>query len=253
MKTLLVFLLLLATPVAAQDAVPITQAMLSGGADVRAWPATTTITSLSTSAQGLEGTFSKRTGIDWPDIIPAGWTGPVYYTVWLGTRLADGVHLAAALNVYRGQSGAGAGDVTNITQYSRNLWYLDPALGAHVTQEGETLYLMLTAGGLRGTNAVSVPERSNIVAFTASSVPRTFPYGDSPPAVTPPPVPTPPPPVVPPPVDLTPRIVALEARVAQLEQQHAAIDARTIALEARTIYTQCRASVLGIAVSCRLQ
>lgn len=254
LKTL-ILLLLLAVPIAAQDAVPIDQVRLAGGADVHGWPATTTITSLSTSAQGLDAPFSKRQGMDWPDVIPAGWTGPVYYTVWLGTRLADGVHLAASLNVYRGQPpGSGAGDVTNIEQYSQNLWYLDGDLKTHVTQNGETLYLMVTAGGLRGVSAISVQERSNIVAFTASSVPRTFTYDTMPPPVMTPPQPPPaPPPVVPPPVDLTPRLEALEARVAQLEQQHAAIEARTTALEAKTIYTQCRASVLGIAVSCRLQ
>jgi len=246
-------LVIVAASAAAQDAVPIEQVVLTGGADVRTWPATTTITSLSTGALGLEAQFSKRDA-GWPDIIPAGWSGPVYYTVWLGTRLADGVHLAAALNVYRGQVGAGAGDVTNIGQYSQNLWYLDAALKAHVTQEGETLYLLVTAGGLRGVSAVRVPERSNIVAFTASSSPLTFTY-----AAAPPPVVTPPPPVVTPPAppdpvpDLTDRVEHLEELLAHLQLSVTAIEGRTTALEARTIYTTCKASVLGIAVSCKLQ
>jgi len=110
----------------------------------------------------------------------------------LGGKLSDGVHLSASLNVYRGQGGSGAGDVTNIGQYSQNLWYLDPALKAHVVTEGETLYLMVTAGGLRGISAVSVEERSNIVAFTASSSPKTFTFSDTPPT---PPQPGPQPPV----------------------------------------------------------
>lgn len=249
MKTLLLILLLFAAPVTAQDAVPIGQARLTGGANVSAWPATTTITSLSTGALGLEAQFSKRQGADWPDIIPAGWSGPVYYTVWLGTRLADGVHLAAALNVYRGQVGSGAGDVTNIGQYSQNLWYLDGELKRHVTQEGETLYLMLTAGGLRGVSAVTVQERSNIVAFTASGTPRTFTYtAEPPPVVTPPPV-IPPDPVP----DLTDRVEHLEELLAHFQQSVIAIEGRVTALEARPIYTQCQASVFRIAVSCTLK
>lgn len=200
-RWMLLLLLFLAAPASAQDAIDLPSSVLVGGAEVRGWPVTTTITAFSTSPQGIEVLFSKRQGSDWPDVIPAGWVGPVYYTVWLGTRLPDRVHLAASLNVYRGQLGAGAGDVTNIGQYSQNLWYLDDGLKTHVVSEGETLYLMVTAGGLRGANAVSVQERSNVVAFTASSMPRSFSYAVvPPPIVTPPPPPVVPPPVVPPPV-----------------------------------------------------
>jgi hypothetical protein len=174
------------------------------------------------------------------------------------------VHLAAALNVYRGQVGAGAGDVTNVAQYSRNLWYLDPSLGGHVTQEGETLYLMLTAGGLRGTSAVSVQERSNIVAFTASSSPRTFTYtAVPPPVVTPPQVVTPPPMPSDPVPDLTDRVEHLEELLAHLQQSVLAIEGRTTALEtqvialaARPTFTSCSASInvgARIPLSCSLK
>jgi hypothetical protein len=215
----LIALVLVARPAAAQDAIDVSAAVINGGADVRSWAVTTTITALSTSAQGLEPLFAKRQGLDWPDVIPAGWTGPVYYTVWLGARLQDGVHLAASLNVYRGQLGSGAGDVTNIGQYSQNLWYLDGGLKGHVVTEGETLYLMVTAGGLRGASAISVQERSNVVAFQASSQPRTFMFSAPPPVVTPPPpviVPPPPPVVTPPPVVPPAPVLDLSGVSAQL-------------------------------------
>lgn len=192
---LMLALVLSAGAASAQDAIDVSAAVITGGADVRSWPVTTTITALSTSAQGIEPLFTKRQTPDWHDVIPAGWTGPVYYTVWLGARLPDGVHLAASLNVYRGQLGSGAGDVTNIAQYSQNLWYLDGGLKGHVVAEGEPLYLMVTAGGLRGASAISVQERSNVVAFQASSQPRTFMFSAPPPVVTP----APPPVIVPPP------------------------------------------------------
>lgn len=230
MKTLLVAALMsLAAPAFGQDAIDLSRASLNGGADVRAWPVTTTITGLSTSPQGMEATFSKRQGFDWPDVIPTGWQGPVYYTVWLGTRLQDGVHLAASLNVYRGQIGSGSGDVTNIGQYSLNLWYLDEALKAHVVTEGETLYLMVTAGGLRGANAVSVAERSNVVAFQASSVPRAFSYAAPPPVVIPPPVVTPPPVVAPPPLPSA----DLSAIIQQASINQAALMAELAALRSQ--------------------
>jgi hypothetical protein len=150
------------------DAIDLRAAVLTPG-DVRDWPATTAITALRTSVNGLDVEFSARDGSAWPDVTPAGWDGPVYYTVWLGARLPDGVHLAAALNVYRGQApGSGAGDVTELGQYATNLWYLDPALKAHAVTDGETLYLMVTAGGWRGVKAPTVQARSNVVAFRAS-------------------------------------------------------------------------------------
>lgn len=173
------------------DAIDLSTAILP--AAVQSWPATTAITSLTTSANGLDIAFSKRDSPDWPDIIPTGWAGPVYYTVWLGAALSDGVHFAPSLNVFRGQpAGSGAGDVTNIGQYSQNLWYLDPELKAHVVTDGETLYLMVTAGGLRGISAPTVHERSNVVAFKASSVPKVFTFSDVPTPVDPPVPPTPP-------------------------------------------------------------
>jgi hypothetical protein len=226
MKTLLILLVLAcALPATAQDATDPSSVIINGGADVRSWAVTTTITALSTSQQGIEAMFSKRQGSDWPDVIPSGWAGPVYYTVWLGTRLSNGVHLAASLNVYRGQAGSGAGDVTNIGQYSQNLWYLDGELKSHVVTEGETLYLMVTAGGMRGTSAVTVQERSNIVAFQASSQPRTFMFSAPPPVVTPPvivpsPVVVPPvvtPPVVTPPLDLSSVNTQLAAILREVE------------------------------------
>lgn len=98
--------------------------------------------------------------------------------------------------------------------------------------------------------------------LTLVQTPARFLPSATPPVVTPPDgQPGPPGPPGPkgdpgPAADLTgilSRLDALEARVGLLDQHETSIDARTTALEAKTIYTQCRASVLGIAVSCRLQ
>jgi hypothetical protein len=253
------------------DVLPLASAILTGGADIRAWPITTTITRLSTGVNGLDAAFDKKGNGSWPDIVPPGWTGPIYYTVWLGAMLADGLHLAASLVSYRGQQsngveGAGAGDVTNIGQYSQNLWYLDPALKAHIVTEGETLYLLVTAGGFRGLSVVTVQERSQLVAFQASSTPRTFLYE----ATTPPPLPPTP---LPPPTggdtadpiaELTQSVEGLERawrslslRVDALRETLDALDARLVAREVQPIPTGCSGSVnLGftrVYVSCTLQ
>lgn len=186
------------------DAVDISTVILTPP-DVRDFPVTKAITALTANADGLTVQFD---GNSWPDIVPAGWTGPVYFTIYIGAKFGGDVRMAASLNVYRGQTAVG-GDVTNLTwqpdprrapgQYANNLYYLNPALGEHTAVEGETLYLMVVAGGWRGIKALSVSERSNIVAFTASSSPKTFTYAAAPPVVVDPPVDPPvAPPVVPP-------------------------------------------------------
>lgn len=204
------------------DAINLASALINGGADPRAWPATKAITGLRTGTGGIDVDFD---GADWPDIKPAGWDGPVYYTLWLGCALDDGVHLAASLNVYRGQQGAGAGDVTNIGQYSANLWYLDPALKAHGVKEGDTLYAMVTAGGLRGVSAVSVQQRSNVVAFTANSHAMAFTYDAAQPPIVVPPVVVPDPPSVPtvPDFDLVARLAQFESLLGEIAVNQSAI------------------------------
>lgn len=204
------------------DAVDISTVILTPP-DVRDFPVTKAITALTANADGLTVQFD---GNSWPDIVPAGWTGPVYFTIYIGAKFGGEVRMAASLNVYRGQTAVG-GDVTNLTwqpdprrapgQYANNLYYLDPALGEHAAVEGEMLYLMVVAGGWRGIKALSVSERSNIVAFTASSSPKTFTYGAAPP-VDPPVVPPVVPPVeLPPPSEILGRILArldrIEAKV----------------------------------------
>ncbi len=237
------------------DAVPLDDVRLTGGADIRQWPITTLITRLITSGGGLEADFSKKAS-GWPDVIPPGWDGPIYYTVWLGAMLPDGLHLAASLVSYRGQPGAGAGDVTNISQYSANLWYLDPALKGHTVTEGETLYLLVTAGGYRGLSVTTVQERSNLVAFTASSTARTFTYDDPPP---------PPPP--PPPSDVVQQLALLTRGLDSLDLAFHeamrtfdttvnALQQRIAALEGQHIPTGCTASAtlwgVRVPVACKL-
>lgn len=203
-----------------QDAIDISTVILTPP-DVRDFPVTKAITALTANADGLSVQFD---GNSWPDIIPATWTGPIYYTVFIGAKFGGEIRMAASLNAYRGQPGAGAGNVTDLTsqpeprrapgQYANNLYYLDPALGEHTAVEGETLYLMVVAGGWRGIKALSVSERSNIVAFTASSSPKTFTYGTAPPVVVDPPVP---------PVD--PHADILAAILGQLVRIEARLDA----------------------------
>ncbi len=198
------------------DAIDLATVILTPS-DVRDWPITTAITALTTSAQGLELAFSKRDDPDWPDIVPTGWGGPIYYTIFLGARLADGIHLAAALNVFRGEGPAVGGDVTNLTirpdptrapgQYANNLYYLDAALGQHAAIDGETVYAMVVAGGWRGIHALSVRERSNVVAFQASSSgPTRFTFAT--PAPVDPPIVLPAPIIAPVPLDASAAILA---------------------------------------------
>jgi len=161
------------------DMIPFAGAQWTGGDDPRAWPVTSPITLITTHENGFVITFSKKydnavTGPRWPNVIPLGWTGPVYYTIALGAQLGDGWHVAAALNVYFDQAAPLGGPVLIAAQYPRNLWYLDPALQAHTPRVGESIALVVIAGGLRGINAISVRERSQVVTFPFSPSPAVL-------------------------------------------------------------------------------
>ena len=146
------------------DAIDLAAAVLTPG-DVRGWPITSPITRLELRPDGLTITFSKQDGANrWPDVTPAGWTGPVQYTVWAGAPLGGVVHLAASWNWYFGEPPANGGPVTDPTHFPRNVWYLDRALAAYTPTVGAPLLLMVTAGGWRGIDARSVEERSQVVA-----------------------------------------------------------------------------------------
>jgi hypothetical protein len=162
------------------DMIPFESAQWTGGGNVTAWPITTTLSKVETHDNGFVLTFGRKYDTvavpRWPDIVPVGWSGPVYYTIALGAKLSDGWHVAASLNVYFDQALPLGGNILLPVQYPQNLWYLDPALKAHTPEVGEPIAVGVFAGGLRGISAVSVRERSQIVTFPYATTAAGYSY-----------------------------------------------------------------------------
>jgi hypothetical protein len=130
-------------------------------ADIAAWPVTATITRLEMSSAGLAFQFSAQDS--WPDVIPAGWAGPLQYTVWAVVNVNGQWNTSGFIQMWRGRPSTGA---PILTDFAAN-WAYDarwgPMNGYH-PHVGELMGFFLSAGNARGVSGVSsVRERSNVV------------------------------------------------------------------------------------------
>jgi hypothetical protein len=82
---------------------------------------------------------------------PAGWDGPIEYTVWFGAMVNGRCHLAASINWWHGERDENSGPVLTAGHYPANLWYLDSTLGQHAPAAGEPIFVMVSAGAARGS------------------------------------------------------------------------------------------------------
>lgn len=200
MKTLVLFLGLLAfaaTPaLAQQDAFPISSAHIVNAPDVRSWPVTAAITSISVTPQNMRIDFTKRDGPNrWPDITPLGFTGPIEYTVWLFLQV-DGQWVGSGfIQMWNGRDGVGDAP----SDFQRNWYYSprwNPLPGHGPIQPSDQIGIMVTSGNERDSGGpFSVQERSNVVLISGSdNGDYTFQVAPAPVPV-PVPVPSPIPPV----------------------------------------------------------
>jgi hypothetical protein len=255
MKTLLFVLtvFLAATQTFAQsaaDMIPLSSVQVVNAPDVSAWASTTAITQVTITPTNTSFTFSKNTGPNaWPNVVPAGWEGPLQYTVWLFRKVSDNWVASAFIQMW--QDRAGVGDAPS--DYSVNWYYAQrwaPLFGSGPLVPGEVIGFMLTSGNERDSaGPYSVQERSNIVTLpTTDNGVFNFP-------TTPEPTPTPTP--TPVPSDLQAQFAALKVAVAALNQQvnadEQAIGARIGALETKVLNLTCKASLFGFGVSCSIQ
>ncbi len=264
MKRLLLFLLLVLFPAAAHaqvDAIDLQSVQIVNAVDVRSWPVTTSLTSVSFTNGITHVAFTKQDGAGrWPDVTPPGWDGPLQYTLWLFVRNGDGWAASAFIQFWYGRDGSGyPGDPDVPSVYHKNWYYSSrwaPVYGHGPIQPGELIGFMVTSGNQRDkVGPDSVHERSNIVTFKATDsgsyvFDAVAPPPPAPPAAEPPPVVAPPAPVPPPTVDLSPILARLQA----LEEALAALGVRVGVLEARKIPASCVVSAAyGVRLSCKLQ
>lgn len=240
MKHILTALFLaLAAPVAAQDGFDFAQAQIVNAPDVRNWPARATITGLSFDGSTTRVAFTKYDGPDrWPDIIPAGWTGPLQYTLWL--CLQNGTWTCSAfIQFWHGRDGSGSPSDPDVPSlYDKHWYYAErwaPLFGHGPIRPGEPIGFLVTSGNARdNVGPLSVQERSNVVVVPATDR-GSFTFG----APSPPPVPAPPPPPGPTPMPPPVPVFDASALAAQIAALKADVDAGRA--ESQTFYDESRA------------
>ena len=149
------------------DAIGLSQAtILNSPRDLASWPATATITRLDLRASGVRVDFSKKDGAGrWPDFTPAGWSGPLQYTLGMALNINGQWYASAPVQFWHGLDASGGPP----SQYALN-WFYDPARWAPMTYHqpavGEMIGFFVCAGDCRNRSDSSgspVRERSNVV------------------------------------------------------------------------------------------
>jgi hypothetical protein len=129
--------------------------------DIASWPATAAITRLDMSSAGLNIEFTTKAS--WPDVIPAGFTGPLEYTVWAVVNVNGQWNTSGFIQMWRGRASTGA---PILSDFAAN-WAYDSRWGpmaGYQPHAGELMGFFVSAGNARGESLVSsVRERSNVV------------------------------------------------------------------------------------------
>lgn len=171
--------------------------------EVRTWPATTDITSLSFGVNGQTRVeFTKRYGPHrWPDVFPFPETpnDPIQFTLWLFLKL-NGVWVGSGFQEFwNDRDGTGSSGDPDVPSVYHEHWYYGtrwtPMEQHGPIPQGEPIAFMVTSGDARDSKGPYGPkERSNVVVVAATDS-GSFTFGSTP---VPPDPPTPPTPVGPP-------------------------------------------------------
>jgi hypothetical protein len=155
------------------DMFDLSTAQIVGAPDARSWPITTALTQVSFDGSTTRVDFDRKDGPDrWPDITPAGWDGPLQYTIWLFLRI-DGRWIGSGfVQMWHGRDGSGSrADADIPSKYHQN-WFYDqrwrPMDGHGPIQPGEQIGFMVTAGNARNNQGPNGEQRSNVVLLAAT-------------------------------------------------------------------------------------
>jgi hypothetical protein len=174
--------------------------IINTAAEIASWPITTTITHLDwrpgTHDEGIHVEFDKAG--TWPDVTPAGWSGPLEYTLGACVQIGGKWYASAVIQFWRGLERAGS----EPSRFATNWFYASRwgVMQYYQPQPGEMIGFFVAAGNLRdGAMDVIVRERSNVVFIPfPSAAGGSWDFGAQPPIVVPPVTPPVTPPVVPP-------------------------------------------------------
>ncbi len=136
--------------------------------DLGSWPETARITKVEFTSGPFLVDFDKRTGPNrWPDVVPAGWTGALQYTLGLCGNIKGHWYCSAVVQFWHGRALEDSGPSYGVSYE----WFYDPvrwgAMAGYQPADGETVGVFVAAGNLRDgsyTRATCprVCERSNV-------------------------------------------------------------------------------------------
>lgn len=143
------------------------------GPDVRDWPVTAQLTHVNFLPDNFQVEFTKQHGADrWPDVIPPGWEGPIYYTLWPVVNVDGTWQTTPAIEFwYEGEDKHGRSDGVGgpFRNGAKDWWFQVWSMAKHQPQPGERVGFFVTTAVRRETVDVGwapVHERSNIVVVT---------------------------------------------------------------------------------------
>jgi hypothetical protein len=146
-------------------------AVYNSPSDIASWAPTAKITRVDMSpSAGLNFEFTTKNS--WPDYMPAGWDGPLQYTVWAVVNINGRWNTSGFIQMWRGRASTGAPILSN---FATN-WAYDARWGpmnGYQPHAGEQMGFFVSAGNARNVGTVtSLRERSNVVIVS-------LPAGDS--------------------------------------------------------------------------
>ena len=151
----------------------VSAAKIVGAPDARSWPITTALTQVSFDGSMTRVNFDKKDGpARWPDVTPAGWDGPLQYTIWLFLKIRGEWVGSAFVQMWHGRDGSGSPADPDVPSLYHKNWYYDQRwapLDSHgPIQPGEQIGFMVTAGNARNNQGPNGMQRSNAVLLAAT-------------------------------------------------------------------------------------
>ena len=114
---------------------------------------------------GIHVDFSKKDGANrWPDVVPAGWSGGIQYTLWLVVNINGRWYTSGGAEYWYGldRQGGPASQLAYNWYYSPDVW---GPLANHQPANGEQVGFFVTAGDERAKNVATVHERSAVISM----------------------------------------------------------------------------------------
>jgi hypothetical protein len=137
--------------------------------DLGSWPEGAKITSVEFTGGSFNVDFDRRDGPDrWPDMVPAGFSGPLQYTLGMCVNINDHWYCSGVVQFWHGRELEASAPPSLVGRE----WFYDPVrwgpMLGYQPSDGETVGLWVGAGNLRDggnftrNSCPRVCERSNV-------------------------------------------------------------------------------------------